>query len=207
MNEDERVSTRSRTAYDPASDPLFAGGAFENPPPPPRIPRKWPEHLKPANLGQSTFAQYHGFNPVSVTSVAADSIDKQSDTSPPSYSPRQRQHVKHTLKAWAPELFWCIVSIGCLVAIVATLNAIDQKPQPKLPLNVPITAVIAFLATFCRMTLTFPVIDGVSQLKWNWYAEGKARPLANLETFDTASRGAWGSMKLLWIAGRRYVAL
>lgn len=202
MNED---STRSRTAYDPASDPLVSG-AFQTPSPPHKIPRKWPEHLKPYNSGQVTYGQYPGFNPVSVTSVTADSIYTQSEHFPPSHAPPKRQRVKHTLKAWTPELLWCLVSIGCLVAIVATLNAINHKPQPKLPLNVPITAVIAFLATFCRMTLTFPVIEGVSQLKWNWYAEGKTRPLGNLETFDLAGRGAWGSMKLLWIARGRYAA-
>lgn len=100
---------------------------------------------------------------------------------------------------------WCFVSIACLIAIVATLKSIDRKPQPKLALDIPISAIIAFLATFCRMALTIPVVEGVSQLKWNWFAEGKARPLGNMETFDLAGRGLWGSIKLLWVSRGRYV--
>ncbi len=38
---------------------------------------------------------------------------------------------------------------------------------------------------------------GLGQLKWVWFAE-EERQLADLETFDNATRGLSGSAKLLW---------
>ncbi|MBE3042247.1 DUF3176 domain-containing protein [Candidatus Bathyarchaeota archaeon] len=37
----------------------------------------------------------------------------------------------------------------------------------------------------------------ISQAKWPWFRQ--ARPLRHIGTFDLASRGAWGSVQLLFI--------
>jgi hypothetical protein len=150
-----------------------------------------------SKLDMSRFAKSTKYEPIV---VARDPSIKSTDTTPPT----RQQNIRKTLLAWWPEMCWCFLSIGCLIAIVVTLKSVDRKPQPRLALDIPISAVIAFLATFCRMALTIPVVEGVSQLKWNWFAEGKARPLGNMETFDLAGRGPWGSIKLLWVSRGRY---
>lgn len=42
----------------------------------------------------------------------------------------------------------------------------------------------------------------VSQGKWNWLSRS-AQPLVDFDRFDTASRGAWGSLRLLQSCVRR----
>lgn len=158
-----------------------------------------------SNFEMSRFSESTRYEPVAVTNDTPSSSTKNiDDPMPPSTTRSHQQSIGRTLKSWLPEMCWCFVSIACLIAIVVTLKSVDGKPQPNLALDIPISAVIAFLATFCRMALTIPVVEGVSQLKWNWFAEGKARPLGNMETFDLAGRGPWGSIKLLWVSRGRY---
>jgi hypothetical protein len=37
--------------------------------------------------------------------------------------------------------------------------------------------------------------EGISQSKWQWFR--KARQLSDMERFDSATRGAWGSVLLI----------
>lgn len=53
-------------------------------------------------------------------------------------------------------------------------------------------------------SLLFVAGAGISQLKWHWYSQ--RRPLNDLSTYDEASRGPWGSTKLLWTARWRHLA-
>ncbi|CAM1506555.1 Fc.00g061960.m01.CDS01 [Cosmosporella sp. VM-42] len=123
----------------------------------------------------------------------------------PGYSP-ENQSQKHVLIVWAAEIAWFCFSLVCLGAIIGVLLAFDHQHQPDWPLGATINSVIAFLATICRVAFTIPVIEGVSQMKWNWYRR-KARPLAHLEVFDKASRGPWGSIRLLFVMRGRVLAL
>jgi len=41
-----------------------------------------------------------------------------------------------------------------------------------------------------------PIGAAIGQLKWIWFAQ-KERPLADFQTFDEASRGPIGSLKLI----------
>lgn len=43
-----------------------------------------------------------------------------------------------------------------------------------------------------------PVCACISQSQWAWFANGTPRPLYDFELIDQASRGAWGSLILLW---------
>lgn len=38
----------------------------------------------------------------------------------------------------------------------------------------------------------------ISQSKWLWYRQSEPRRLQDLELFDQASRGPWGSLELLF---------
>jgi len=63
------------------------------------------------------------------------------------------------------------------------------------------------MSTGIKVTMMLAVADSISQCKWNWFAgrrrairekkSGHARSLKDLETFDSASRGAYGSVMLI----------
>lgn len=100
-------------------------------------------------------------------------------------------------RGWAREISLACVGSGCIVAIVLILYY--QKDQPldtwKLPLNLNST-IAAFIAG-AKMTSILIVSSCLGQRKWLHFEE-KASRLRDLEVFDEASRGLWGSIKLIW---------
>ncbi|EKG16900.1 hypothetical protein MPH_05881 [Macrophomina phaseolina MS6] len=52
--------------------------------------------------------------------------------------------------------------------------------------------------------MMMPIAEGISQLKWYWFNE--PQPLIDLDRFDTASRGPWGSLLLLFHTRKHYLA-
>lgn len=129
-------------------------------------------------------------------------MDTETDESSvePKLSPPERppgRSRKLMALSWAVEFFWCLVSIVLLAALAMILAIHNGKPLPRWPLGLTLNTVVALLATFCRASFVVAVTEGVSQLKWNWFAE-KPRPLNDLEIFDQASRGPWGSIRSLF---------
>ncbi|KAF6839375.1 hypothetical protein CPLU01_01795 [Colletotrichum plurivorum] len=109
------------------------------------------------------------------------------------------------LKGWWKELACCAISIVSLMALVLFLRAFDGEPLPSWPSGITINTVVAFLATISRTAFVIPVVEGLSQAKWNWFRK-KPRPLDDFDAFDRASRGPWGSVTLLfrtkgWLIG------
>lgn len=91
------------------------------------------------------------------------------------------------------------MSILLLVSIVIVLLFRDEKPLPDWPLGLTVNTVVALLATGCRATQVVPISEGIAQLKWNWLAKGQ-KPLMDLEVFNQASRGPWGSIRMVFTA-------
>lgn len=100
------------------------------------------------------------------------------------------------LDTWTPEILAITISSCCLIAIIATLYIYDNKPTPTLPYNITLNAVVSILATASRSLLLYTVAASIGQLKWCWYHQS-ARKLHSIQTFDEASRGPFGSIKLL----------
>lgn len=126
-----------------------------------------------------------------------------------SYSPQPRRRrqtlVKH-LKIWAPEACWCFVAIIILVVLIILLLAYDNVSMPEWPLSLTLNTVVALLATLCRFVVAIPIAEGISQLKWNWFAV-RPRPIKALYAFDQASRGPVGSLRLNFSKNGRYDGL
>jgi hypothetical protein len=99
------------------------------------------------------------------------------------------------LSSWWPELVSCAVSIASATALAIVLHRFNNKTLPVWPLGLTLNTLIAFLATISRCTFIIPATESVSQFKWLWFQ--KPRPLRDFQTFDEASRGPWGSLKLL----------
>ena len=79
--------------------------------------------------------------------------------------------------------------------IVIGLKIFDGQPLPSLPFGVTLNTLLALFTTMTKAAFVFPVAEALSQWKWNRLRE--ARPLVEMETFDSASRGVWGSLFLI----------
>ena len=59
------------------------------------------------------------------------------------------------------------------------------------------------VARFCHLPLTMePIFAGISQLKWTWFST--VRNLSDIQIFDSASRGIFGSLQLMYHVNGRY---
>lgn len=94
------------------------------------------------------------------------------------------------------ELAGVVVSAGLLATMLALLSVYDHHPQPSWP-HISLNAVISTLSTLSKASLIFSLGESLGQLKWVWFSQQK-RPLLHLRLFDSASRGAWGSLRLVW---------
>lgn len=97
---------------------------------------------------------------------------------------------------WLFEILSCAASFVVLIVIIVLLRRYDQQPVPAWRHGVTLNTLLALLATLCKAAFAYPVLQGISQLKWNWFTK-QQRPLIHFEAFDEASRGAVGSIRLL----------
>ncbi|ORY12636.1 hypothetical protein BCR34DRAFT_587101 [Clohesyomyces aquaticus] len=93
---------------------------------------------------------------------------------------------------WIFEALCSLFAVITFIGLCILLQFLDGKPFGK---HAPdgaighanLFAVITFLATVMKLAISVPLISGISQLKWSWYEE--KRKLADLDSFDDASRG------------------
>ncbi|GFF85998.1 hypothetical protein IFM60648_07555 [Aspergillus lentulus] len=100
------------------------------------------------------------------------------------------------------EVLAVLVSAGTLVAMVALLIHFDHKPQPAWRL-LSLNSVISWLSTISKACVLFSINECIGQLKWVWFGQRQQR-MVDLQTFDTASRGFYGSAVLIWILKARH---
>ncbi|KAK8039860.1 hypothetical protein PG993_008271 [Apiospora rasikravindrae] len=96
---------------------------------------------------------------------------------------------------WMFEIIACGISSIALAAILVTLALMDQRPLRTWPMKITLNSFIAFMSTIAKAALVIPVAEGISQLKWIWFRSKGS--LEDIQKFDEASRGSWGSLKLL----------
>lgn len=118
---------------------------------------------------------------------------------------RSKINIRGMVRDWAMEILWSVLGVVFLAIIVVLLAKFDGKPIDglSLPSGVTLNTVIAFLATICRTVSVIPIMEGISQLKWNWFASVQ-RPVKDLLVFDQASRGPWGSLRMIVTIRGRY---
>lgn len=116
----------------------------------------------------------------------------------------EQVHSSSILQWWWIEIGASVLSIVTMFVLIAVLSLQDGKPiQTWDHGNVTINTVVAAISTLNRISLMFPVSGAISQAMWIWFAGSKKSErcqsrLEDLEVFDEASRGAWGSLQLLW---------
>jgi hypothetical protein len=94
------------------------------------------------------------------------------------------------------DIIALVLSAGILLAIVGLLQRYDGKKQPDWK-HLSLNTVIAWLSTLSKGCIVLLLGRSMGQLKWIWFV-GARQPLADLRTFDMASRGFLGSIILLF---------
>ncbi|KAL6712190.1 hypothetical protein ACN47E_000067 [Coniothyrium glycines] len=98
-------------------------------------------------------------------------------------------------KRWLFELSSVAVSAICMATIIAILSQISNQPITKWPLGLTVITVLSKIAS---AALILPISEALGQLKWTWFHGKTSKNAFDFEIFDKASRGAWGSMMLLY---------
>lgn len=97
---------------------------------------------------------------------------------------------------WRLELLgWAIGTIS-LLAIILILALFNGKPVSSWHSTLQISTIISILSQAAQVSLLLPLSGGISQLKWMWF-QGE-RDAMDMELYDLASRGPWGSLLLLF---------
>lgn len=110
-----------------------------------------------------------------------------------------RKTVLSSHETWTFEILALMVALGAVAAIIGVVAHYNGQALPDWPHDITLNALIALLATFANATISVCLSSGISQAKWIRFKKSTA-PLSDIESFDDASRGSWGSMKLLLTA-------
>ncbi|KAK2608337.1 hypothetical protein N8I77_006955 [Diaporthe amygdali] len=100
-------------------------------------------------------------------------------------------------RLWLWEALSITVAALALAAIVITLILHGDRPLPKWPTGITINALISVFTAILKASLMMPIAESIGQLKWLWYL--KSHPLGQMEQWDLASRGPWGSLLLIFM--------
>ncbi|KAF4972223.1 hypothetical protein FSARC_1175 [Fusarium sarcochroum] len=108
---------------------------------------------------------------------------------------------KNIFLDWSLEIGLLLVATGLLAAMVAVLQSYNDDEMPNWNGDssnggITLNAIVALIATVFRAILAFVALELLAQLKWDWL-KASFRPMLDIQRFDDASRGAWGSLKLL----------
>ncbi|KAK5032322.1 hypothetical protein LTR13_007145 [Exophiala sideris] len=98
---------------------------------------------------------------------------------------------------WFWELALLFLSTVALAAVVVLLVYWDGRPLTQWSSFISLNTFVSTLGTAHKSGLALFIGACLGQQKWNWFHERTDR-LDVLETFDEASRGPWGSTKLIY---------
>ncbi|KXG52479.1 uncharacterized protein PGRI_087630 [Penicillium griseofulvum] len=113
-----------------------------------------------------------------------------------SATPEYKRHAVYSRSEWLLESISSILALGLLIAIAVIFWYMDKKPLSAWRAGVSLNASVSILTTACTTALMHGVSTFIGQSKWLHFKNGP-RKLEDLETFDGASRGVWGSILLL----------
>lgn len=117
-----------------------------------------------------------------------------------------KNHQINIFLVWSLELGLLLLAIGLLGSIFAILGAYNTHELPdwngKIRVGITLNALIAVIATIFRSVIAFVALEVLAQLKWDWISK-TFKPVGDMQRYDDASRGAWGSLMLLPVVFKR----
>jgi hypothetical protein len=114
----------------------------------------------------------------------------------PFYAMSKVQRAFRLSDSWLFEIVSILISLLSIVAISALLAYYNGKLLFKWH-NVTLNTVISVFATLARISLILAVSSSIGQWRWNWFLK-RPRRLADIDVLDSASRGSFGSLQLVW---------
>jgi hypothetical protein len=102
--------------------------------------------------------------------------------------------------SWQQETWAMGFSLCCLIAVCIIMAWIDGRHLSIWHWAIQPNAVVSLLLVSSKAALMLSTAACLSQLKWTHF-QIAPRKLKDLETFDDASRGPWGSLRLLCARG------
>ena len=88
------------------------------------------------------------------------------------------------------------LSVVCMGAVISTLVYIREKPLTFWTLPIAPNTLVSVFSTLAKSALMLTVAECISQLKWLHFQT--THKLVELDHFDEASRGPFGSLLFLW---------
>lgn len=106
---------------------------------------------------------------------------------------------------WWWEILALVICIGATVGLIVLLKSIDGIPLRQWLLFIQPNSTISILTTASKTAMLVPAASCLSQLKWRHFSRRPQR-LTDLQLFDSASRGPWGSVLFLFQLPRSFTA-
>lgn len=104
---------------------------------------------------------------------------------------------------WVWEIASCIGSVIALAAVIGVLLEYNGEALPDWPYGITINSVLSWITQFLTACMVAAVASGISQFKWLNFSTGD-RTLAEMNSYDWASRGPLGCAAFLWTSRLRY---
>lgn len=102
------------------------------------------------------------------------------------------------LKNWSVELLCLLLATSTLTLTTTTLLLLNNKPLSSWRLSISLNAVISALVVATKAALIYTAACCIGQLKWQHFQHSlRRRSLYDLKTFDEASKGPLGAIKLV----------
>ncbi|CAG7566181.1 unnamed protein product [Fusarium equiseti] len=144
-------------------------------------------------------------NPSSTSYELAPVRDEDTESAEPMFNRKgpQTGGNAHTRtispQRWGLEILSVTASLTLFIGMFVIFFTMQDKPVSEWPFPISINAAIAVLSTACTAAMMHNVSAFIGQLKWLYL---KTRPcqLDNIQTFDEASRGPYGSLMFLFKA-------
>ncbi|KAH8896123.1 hypothetical protein GQ53DRAFT_838403 [Thozetella sp. PMI_491] len=99
---------------------------------------------------------------------------------------------------WFWEILAITFSIACMVSVAVLASGIHQTWLSRWTFLLQPSTLISILVTGAQSSMMLVVAVVFGQLKWLHVSLPKTRPLVDLSTFDSASRGPLGSLSLFY---------
>ncbi|KAM0812024.1 hypothetical protein AB5N19_14341 [Seiridium cardinale] len=149
-----------------------------------------PRDVSPVNDRNSLLRSSPSSNP---PSPQQDLTEMDNQQTAPSRGVRSTQSNRWW---WWWEIGAAFLSVACVVAITAVLSYIDNKTIKEWNFSISPNSLIAIVTTVSKAAMMVCIASCISQKKWGYFAS-RPRLIKDLDLFDNASRGPWGSFVFL----------
>ncbi|KAI5206191.1 hypothetical protein E4T38_03830 [Aureobasidium subglaciale] len=113
-------------------------------------------------------------------------------------SVRQSCRWRQIIKDWWAEILWLGFAAFNLGVIIVGLYLLDDKPLAGWRFSISPNAVVSALIVATKAALIYTTACCIGQLKWDHFQHGRQpRSVYDLKTFDEASKGPLGALKLV----------